>query len=281
MSPASPTSLVRQRVGCEFLYTGESATPAIFQVLPRTDGYHRIVAERLDLDPTVPTREYVDAFGNRCLRVEMPAPSLLLRYDALVDAPRAPDPHAIDAIQHPIDSLPDETLVFLLPSRYCEVDRLIGVAWDLFGATEPGWARVQAVCDWVHTHLTFMHGAGPMQTALDAFLRRQGVCRDFAQLAVTFCRALNVPARYGFGYMGDIDIPPMDAPMDFHAWFEAFLGDSWYTFDARHNVPRVGRVFIGRGRDAVDVAMVTSFGNAVLERMTVWADEVPESATLD
>jgi transglutaminase-like putative cysteine protease len=280
MKSGAASSAVRQRVGCEFLYSGDSATPAVFQVLPRSDGEHHIVAERLDLDPPVPSREYLDSFGNRCLRVEMPPPTFALRYDALVDTAREPDPHAIDAAQLPVDRLPDETLMFLMPSRYCEVDRLLGVAWDLFGETEPGWPRVQAVCDWVHTHLTFMHGAGPMQTALEAYLRRQGVCRDFAQLAVTFCRALNVPARYGFGYMGDIDVPPMDAAMDFHAWFEAYLGDGWYTFDARHNVPRVGRVFIGRGRDAVDVAMVTSFGSALLERMTVWADEVPETATL-
>jgi len=169
----------------------------------------------------------------------------------------------------------------VLPSRYCQSDRLLSVAWDLFGETEPGWARVQAVCDWVHDNLTFMHGSVGLADAVEVYLQRRGVCRDFAHLAVTFCRALNIPARYGFGYMGDIGVPPMDAPMDFHAWFEVFLGERWYTFDCRHNTPRIGRIFVGRGRDAVDVAMLTTFGAAALQRMTVWAGEVPEGTTLD
>ena len=186
-----------------------------------------------------------------------------------------------DAAQVPVDELPDETLVYLLPSRYCQPDTLGNVAWDLFGGTEPGWGRVQAICDWVHNNITFQRGSIGLATATDVYLQRRGVCRDFAQLAVTFCRAMNIPARYGFGYMGDIGVPPMDAPMDFHAWFEAYLGGHWYTFDCRHNTPRIGRVFVGRGRDAVDVAMVTTFGAPTLQRMTVWADEVQEGTTLD
>jgi transglutaminase-like putative cysteine protease len=269
------------RVGCEFAYESTTPTPAIAQVFVRPDGEHRIRAERRSLTPDGPIREYCDAFGNRCGRFVIPEGASTFRYDALVEVSGDADPVVPDAVQHAVDELPEDTLLYLLPSRYCQSDRLLQVAWDLFGGTEPGWPRVQAVCDWVHDNLTFMRGSVGLADAVEVYLQRRGVCRDFAQLGVAFCRALNIPARYGFGYMGDIGVPPMDAAMDFHAWFEVFLGGRWYTFDCRHNTPRIGRIFIGRGRDAVDVAMLTTFGPAQLRRMTVWADEVPEGTTLD
>jgi len=269
------------RVGCEFIYEAPAPTPAIAQVFVRPDGDHRIVAERRGLEPEAAFREFCDGFGNRVGRFVVPEGTFTLRYDALVEVSGEPDPVVPEAPQTPVEELPDEALRFVLPSRYCQSDRLLSVAWDLFGETEPGWARVQAVCDWVHDNLTFMHGSVGLADAVEVYLQRRGVCRDFAHLAVTFCRALNIPARYGFGYMGDIGVPPMDAPMDFHAWFEVFLGERWYTFDCHHNTPRIGRIFVGRGRDAVDVAMLTTFGAAALQRMTVWADEVPEGTTLD
>jgi transglutaminase-like putative cysteine protease len=256
-------------------------TPAIAQVFVRPDGEHRIVAERRTSEPEAPIHEYVDSHGNRCGRLVIPEGLSTLRYDALVEISGEADPVVADAGQCALEDLPDEAFLYLLPSRYCQSDRLLKVAWDLFGDTAPGWPRVQAVCDWVHSNLTFMRGSVGLADAVEVYLQKRGVCRDFAHLGVTLCRALNIPARYGFGYMGDIGVPAMDAAMDFHAWFEVFLGGRWYTFDCRHNTPRIGRIFIGRGRDAVDVAMLTTFGPAQLQRMTVWADEVPEGTTLD
>jgi len=254
--------------------------PAIAQVFARADGPHRIVAERIAVLPSGSVHLYLDTFGNRCGRLILAEGRSTLRYDALIEVARVPDEVVPDARQMLIEELPDEVMLFLLPSRYCPSDRLISVAWDLFGGAAPGWARAQAVCDWVHTQITFLHGSVGLADAVDVYLQRRGVCRDFAQLAVSFCRALNIPARYGFGYLGDIDVP-VDSEMDFHAWFELYLHGRWYTFDCRHNTPRIGRIFIGRGRDATDVAMMTTFGAARLERMTVWTDEVPEGTTLD
>jgi transglutaminase-like putative cysteine protease len=269
------------RVGCEFVYQVQAATPAVAQVFVRPDGPHVIRAERTELLPNARLTEYIDTFGNRCGRLVMPEGRVSLRYDAIVEVSDAPDEVAPEAPQTTVENLPNEALQFVLPSRYCPSDRLLSVAWDLFGGTEPGWPRVQAICDWVHTSVSFMHGSVGLADALEVYLQRRGVCRDFAHLAVTFCRAMNIPARYGFGYLGDIGIPPMDSAMDFHAWFEVFLGGRWYTFDCRHNTPRIGRIFIGKGRDATDVAMLTTFGSPYLERMTVWADEVAKDTTLD
>jgi transglutaminase-like putative cysteine protease len=180
-----------------------------------------------------------------------------------------------DALQHPVESLPEETLVFLLGSRYCDTDNLSAVAWQLFDGPMSGWSRVQAVCNFVHQHITFGYQfARSSRTASEAFNERQGVCRDFAHLAVTLCRCLNIPARYCTGYLGDIGVPASDAPMDFAGWFEAYVGGAWYTFDARNNEPRIGRVLIARGRDAADVAISMSFGPNVLEGFRVWADEL-------
>jgi transglutaminase-like putative cysteine protease len=247
-------------------------------VRARPDEEHRTLFESRWLRPEVPLHEYVDWFGNRCWRFTIPAGTLALRYDALVETDREPDPVHPAAPLVPVDHLPDETLLFTLPSRYVESDQLIGDAWRLFGDTPATWARVQAVCDWVHANVRYETGSsGPSTSALDVYRERKGVCRDFALLATALCRAVNVPARYVFGYLPDVAVEPPDVPMDFHAWFEAYLGGRWYTFDARHNRPRIGRVVIGRGRDAVDVALTTHFGAARLREMTVWADEVAEA----
>jgi transglutaminase-like putative cysteine protease len=233
--------------------------------------------DRVRTEPSVPVSEFIDWFGNRCGRVVAPAGRFRVWNDTVIEDSGEPDPVCPDAPQHAVEDLPAEALQFLLASRYCEVDELSEVAWQLFGTTPPGWARVQAVCDWVHDHVTFGYQhARPTKTAYDVYTERKGVCRDFMHLAITFCRCLNIPARYATGYLGDIGVPAAPSPMDFSAWFEVFLGGRWYTFDARHHVPRIGRVLMARGRDAVDVALTTSFGAAPLERFTVQTDELAE-----
>jgi transglutaminase-like putative cysteine protease len=198
-----------------------------------------------------------------------------LSADGIVNGTGEPDVVASDARQHAVDELPDEALLFLLGSRYCETDRLSEIAWSLFEKTPLGWGRVQAICDYVHQHIAFGYEhARASRTAWEAFCDRTGVCRDYAHLAVALCRCMNIPARYCTGYLGDIGVPASDAPMDFSAWFEAYLGGEWYTFDARNNIPRIGRVLIARGRDAADVAISTTFGPNTLSSFTVWTEEV-------
>ena len=246
-------------------------------VRAQPDGEHETLYESRWTDPQVALHEYVDHYANHCWRFVAPIGRFRVRYDALVSISGEPDPVVPDAALVPVENLPDPTLVFTLPSRYIQSDLLVATAWDLFGSTPQSWQRVQAVCDWVHRNIQYETGSSnPTITAADVFERRIGVCRDFALLATAFCRALNIPARYTFGYLPDIAVEPPDVPMDFHAWFEAYLGDRWYPFDARHNTPRIGRVVIGRGRDAVDVAMATQFGASRLNNMIVWADEVAE-----
>ncbi|HSG66663.1 MAG TPA: transglutaminase family protein [Gammaproteobacteria bacterium] len=250
------------------LYLHPSCRPAI-----RRDEY-------LLLDPDVRISEYVDSFGNRCGRFVAPAGRVRLWNDAVIEHSGEPDHQDAAAEQIEIHELPAEVLEFLLPSRYCEVDRMMPIAWELFAAVPAGRPRVQAVCTYVHGHLRFDYlQARNTRTAYDAYQERVGVCRDFAHLAVALCRCLNIPARYCTGYLPDIGVPE-SGPMDFSAWFEAYLGNSWYTFDARHNIPRVGRVLMARGRDAADVALLTSFGSSRLERFTVWAEETGEEALL-
>ncbi len=205
-----------------------------------------------------------------------------VRHEAIVIDHGQPDPQVWNAYQHPVQSLPDNALLFLLPSRYCEVDsELKEIAWSLFGHFPAGWPLVQAICDFVHQHVRFDYQqARANRTALEIFRERAGVCRDFMHLAITFCRCLNVPARYCTGYLGDIGVPPVPSPMDFSAWFEVFLGGKWYAFDARNNVPRIGRILMARGRDAADVALTTTFGVNQLQSFKVWSDEVPECATM-
>ena len=274
--------LLRERVGCELRIESGGPTPTVFQVLPRDDGAPRFLSERWETSPSLPFHDYRDIYQNRCRRVTLPAGAATIRYDATMVLPRVVDPMGIGVRQVPIEELPDEAIVYTLPSRYCQSDLLMQAAWDLFGETEPGWARAQAVCDWVHRNVRFQYGAStPATTAVDVFERRVGVCRDFAHVGVALLRALNIPARYVFGYLPDVDVPPPDAPMDFCAWLEAYVGDRWWTFDPRNNVPRTGRILIGRGRDAVDVAMTTSYGAPRLDGMMVWADEVPETTADD
>ena len=271
---------MRVRVGCEFDIESDGPVPMLMLVRARPDAEHTTVHESQWLEPkSLDLREYIDSFGNRCWRLTVPGGPVQVRYDAVVDVADEPDPVVPDAHLVPVEELPDEALVFTLPSRYVQSDLLLDNAWQLFGDTPPTWARVQAVVEWVHNNVRYETGSSmPSTTALDVFERRVGVCRDFALLSVALCRALNIPARYTFGYLPDIDVEPPDTPMDFHAWFEAFLGGRWYTFDARHNRPRVGRVVVGRGRDAVDVALTTSYGATTLKQMIVWADAVAEDA---
>ena len=229
--------------------------------------------------PRLPVETYRDGFGNRIGRLILPPGELQLISDFVTEHSGRADPVHPEARQHYIADLPQETLTFLLPSRYIESDLLAAEAWARFGAIAPGWARVQAVCDFVHQHLAFGYAYGrATKTAVDALREGTGVCRDFAHLAIAFCRALNIPARYVSGYLGDIGVP-YGGPMDFCAWFEVWLEGRWYAFDARYNMPRIGRLVMVRGRDAADVAMITSFGAAPLAHFEVWCEEVPASVT--
>ena len=231
--------------------------------------------DSMQVEPAVAATEYADLFGNICTRFVAPAGGLRLSSSAVISDSGEPDAVNPDAAELPVAELPSETLRFLLPSRFCEVDLLSNTAVELFGGIPRGWPRVQAICDWVHDKVTFSYPqARQTRTALDVYTERVGVCRDFQHLAITFCRALNIPARYVTGYLGDIGIPPVPCPMDFSAWFEAFLDGRWWTFDARHDIPRIGRVLIATGLDATDVAITTSFGCARLAHFTVTTDEV-------
>jgi transglutaminase-like putative cysteine protease len=263
------------RLGYELIYQCPQPTPIILNLnvhYSRAGDLER--PDYMVTDPSLPLALYRDGFGNWCTRLVAPAGRLRVTADAVILDHGVAEIVVPDAQQHPVESLPEETLVYLLGSRYCDTDNLSTVAWELFGGTTPGWRRVQAVCDFVHGHITFGYEfARRTRTASEAFHERQGVCRDYAHLAVTLCRCLNIPARYCTGYLADIQVPATDAPMDFAGWFEAYVGGSWYTFDARNNTPRIGRVLIARGRDAADVAISMTFGPNVLEGFRVWAYE--------
>jgi len=235
-----------------------------------------VTPESFRIEPSLPVEEYFDGFGNRCGRVNAPAGNIRLFNEAVIRDSGELDPCVPTERQNDVTSLPLETLAFVLPSRYCEVDsELLEFAWSTFGSTPPGWQRVQAVCDFVHGHIRFDYmRARANRTALDAFRERVGVCRDFTHLAITLCRCLNFPARYVTGYLGDIGVIPSPDPMDFSAWFEVFLGKQWYTFDARHNTRRIGRVVIGRGRDAGDVPITMAFGKHTLVHFQVTTDQI-------
>jgi transglutaminase-like putative cysteine protease len=232
--------------------------------------------DEVNIEPRVPVECYIDSFGNQCCRFLAPAGMVRLSNSTVIRDSGQPDAVNINAREIPVHDLPHDVLRYLLSSRYCEVDRMSNIAAELFGGLTPGWMRVQAVCDWVHDRVRFGYEfANSMKTALDVFTDRCGVCRDFQHLAVTLCRSLNIPARYATGYLGDIGVPLSPVPMDFSAWFEAYLDHRWWTFDARHNTPRIGRVLMAVGRDASDVAITTSFGTANLRKFTVVTDEVP------
>jgi transglutaminase-like putative cysteine protease len=234
--------------------------------------------DTLKTDPVIPQRQYEDAFGNLCHRIVAPPGRLVLSADFVIRDSGLADPQSPGARQTPVEDLPDETIVFLLGSRYCETDRLTDMAWSLFGGFEPGWPRVQAIVDHVHNHITFGYQhASPTKSAFDAHQDRLGVCRDFAHLAVTFCRCMNIPARYCSGYLGDIGVPPL-LPMDFSAWFDVYLDGAWHAFDARNHQPRIGRILMARGRDATDTAIATTFGRASLVGFEVVTDEIVEDA---
>jgi transglutaminase-like putative cysteine protease len=236
--------------------------------------------DELKLDPDVPITSYIDTFGNRCSRFVAPTGHIILTGSTLIEDSGLEDPIPFDATEHPVSELPNDTLIYLLNSRYCEVDRLSNIAVELFGNVAPGWNRVHAITSWVNSKVSFGYQhARSTKTALDVFTERVGVCRDFQHLAVTFCRALNIPARYVTGYLGDIGIPPTYTPMDFSAWFEVYLNNRWWTADARHNRPRIGRVLMAVGRDASDVAITTSFGIASLTHFSVVTDELAAEAT--
>lgn len=264
------------RVGFEMEYDCPAPTPMILALsIHHSRAPDLIRPDILVTTPVVPRTTYRDLFGNWCTRLVAPQGRLVLYADALVEDSGAPDVVSPWVTQTPVEDLPESTLVYLLGSRYCETDQLSGVAWQLFGNGPTGWSRVQAICDFVHQHIEFgYHHARRTRTAWEGFSERRGVCRDYAHLAIAFCRCMNIPARYCTGYLGDIRIPAIPGPMDFAGWFEAFLGDRWYTFDARNNTPRIGRVLMARGRDACDVALASTFGPNTLQRFTVWADEV-------
>jgi len=235
--------------------------------------------DRLNVYPEGLQEEFRDVFGNRCCRFAAQEGELRLSNSTLIRDSGEPDKQDFQAREVPVQEVPTETLPYLMNSRYCEVDLLSPVAAQLFGGIPHGYGRVQAICDWVHDNVVFGYQfARPTRTAQNVYMERVGVCRDFQHLAITFCRCLNIPARYATGYLGDIGVPSSASPMDFSAWFQAYLEDRWWTFDARHNVPRIGRVLMALGRDATDVAITTSFGDAQLLQFEVTTDEVPESA---
>ena len=264
------------RVGYELIYDCPQPTPMLLTLnVHHTRARDIVVPDVITTDPVIPVAPYRDGFGNWCSRIVAPAGRLRLTATGVVNDNGQPDAPVFAAQQHEVPDLPDECLVFLLGSRYCETDRLADVAWGLFGNSATGAERVQAICDYVHRHIVFGYEhARPTKTAWDAFNERAGVCRDFAHLAITFCRCMNIPARYCTGYLSDIGVPPPYSPMDFAAWFEAYIGGRWYTFDPRNNVPRIGRVLMARGRDATDVALATTFGPSLLAGFKVWTDEI-------
>ena len=270
------------RVGYDLIFDVPTPTSIMFLLYlhPSRDASLR-QGDRLVVEPAVKVHEFIDVFGNRCGWVHAPAGKIRFTNEAIVRDSGLPDPVHAAARQHPVEELPPEVLQFLLASRYCEVDRMQEIAWDLFAKAPMGWAKVQAVCDWCHANVEFGYQyARSTKTAYDVYVERKGVCRDFMHLAITFLRCMNIPARYATGYLGDIGVPPVDCPMDFSAWFEVYLEGQWWTFDARHNKPRIGRVLMARGRDAVDCALTTSFGPTTLEKFFVITDEVKEEAQM-
>jgi len=275
---ASGAFRVKIRVGYEMIFDFPQPTPVIMVLGTHfTRASDVIIPDFLTVSPAVAITPYRDGFGNWCSRIVAPAGRVRLAADGMVRDSGLPDAIVPSAFQHAVEDLPAETLVYLLGSRYCETDRLSDVAWQLFEKSAPGWTRVQAICDFVHNHIKFGYEhARATKTAAEAFDEGKGVCRDYAHLAITFCRCMNIPARYCTGYLGVIGIPKPWAAGDFAGWFEAYLGGQWHTFDARNNIPRIGRVLIAQGRDASDVPITQTFGPNTLVSFKVWTDEVEE-----
>jgi transglutaminase-like putative cysteine protease len=269
---------VKIHVGFDLTYEIAHPTPMIFMLnVHPSRAADLITPDRLRIAPSRSITPYIDGFGNKCVRLLAPPGELRVASDTIVSDSGRADRVDVGAEEHAVADLPHDALVYLLASRYCEADSMMDKAWEIFGQAPRGWRRVQAICDFVHSHITFGYEhADATRGAMRSFVEQRGVCRDFAHLAVTFCRCLNIPARYCTGYLGDIGVPPDPAPMDFSAWFEAFVGGRWYTFDARHNMPRVGRVLIARGRDAADVAISTTFGKTRLKSFIVTTREADQ-----
>ncbi|MFT8777448.1 MAG: transglutaminase family protein [Gluconacetobacter liquefaciens] len=259
------------RAGYDIALTVQAPTPMVLMLEVHPDREPDLMTPQTPVfDPPVPAQRYLDGFGNRCTRVVAPVGTLRTSLSFVIADSGLPDRWMPGAREVPVADLPADCLVFLMGSRYCETDLLSSTAWSMFGHLAPGWGRVQAIVSFVHQHIRFDYQqARPTRTAHEAYQEGVGVCRDYAHLAVTLCRCMNIPARYCTGYLGDIGIPPVDYPMDFSAWFEVWLKGQWFTFDARHNVPRIGRIVMARGRDATDVALTTTFGPAVLSNFSV------------
>lgn len=269
---------MRVRVGCELSYVSPHPTPLLLLLAARQKSrYHRLVEEAL---PQSAFHTFTDVYGNSVWRSVVGPEPLIVYHDAVVEVPPTPDLVLPGLAKVPVAELPSEVLIYTLPSRYCPLEPFMDDAWRLFGRIRGGWEQVQAICDWLHENVRYHLSSTSSTTSHDAYLKREGVCRDFAHMAIAFCRALNIPARYVSGYLPDIGVPDDGRPMDFHAWFEAFIGGQWHTFDARHNRPRTGRVLVAYGRDAVDTAFSTAYGGARLASMRVWADEVESDFAL-
>jgi transglutaminase-like putative cysteine protease len=268
---------MRIRTGFEITYDCPSPTPMLLTLSVHPTRQDRLESrDVMRTDPPLDVRQYIDGFGNIVSRLVAPAGRTTLSADFVVRDDGLPDEIHPQAMQAPVEDLPDDVIVFLLGSRYCETDRLSNLAWSLFQNTPPGWARVQAICDFVHNHIEFGYPyARSTKTAYEAYHEGRGVCRDYTHLAVAFCRCLNIPARYCTGYLADIGVPLL-LPMDFSAWFEVWLGGRWHTFDARNNKPRIGRVLMARGRDATDVAIANTFGPNYLEKFLVVSELIEE-----
>ena len=268
------------RFGYELVYSCPQPVPMILMLHVHSSRTADLLRpDQMITQPYLVPDTYLDVFGNTCTRIVAPAGEIRFTADGLIQDSGLPEPEFAEAQEHPVEELPHETLIYLLGSRYCETQRLMDDAWRLFGHIPPGWSRVQAVCDFAHRHIEFGYQfACPTKTAWEVYCERQGVCRDYAQLAIALLRCLNIPARYCTGYLGDIGVPLPDAPMDFSGWLEAYIGGAWHTFDPRNNQRRIGRILIARGRDAADVAISTAFGPNLLQMFKVWTDEVKDSA---
>jgi transglutaminase-like putative cysteine protease len=267
---------VEIRAGYDIAFQCFQQTPMVLMLNIEPARVKDLLSEhRIRFSPDIPSTDYTDMFGNTCTRIVAPVGLIEIRNEFLIADSGLPDEVAPDARQQEVGELPDDVLVYLLGSRYCDTEKLSNLAWSLFGGITPGWRRVQAICDYAHDRICFGYQhARADRTASEGHEERIGVCRDFAHLAVTLCRCMNIPARYCTGYLGDIGVPIDPAPMDFSAWFEVYLGGRWFTFDARHNHPRIGRIVMARGRDAADVAISTNFGPVQLVKFSVITDEM-------
>jgi len=268
------------RFGYDICYNASAGVPMVALLSAQPNARQSLVQnDAMVIEPYVPSSSYRDVFGNVCTRFICPGGPLRLWADGVLEDSGLPEPAAFEACEVRPEYLPDETLMYLLASRYCETDLLMGEGWRLFGHLASGWQRVQAICDFVHQHVTFGYEyADFTKTAYQTYVQRQGVCRDMAHLAITFCRCMNIPARYCSSYLGDIGVPPVPAPMDFAGCMEVYLGDRWHTFDPRNNARRIGRLMISRGRDAADTAISTAFGGSYLQSFRVWTDEITDRA---